>query len=116
MSLVGFCLWQTADHARDLDLEDVLLALHTLAPLQWATGIAAAMLAFVAVAGQERAALAHLGIAVQPATGRRAAMAAAAISQTAGFGPVIGAVVRRRLLPGLTLRQSAAVSLPRRSC
>jgi phosphatidylglycerol lysyltransferase len=37
-------------------------------------------------------------------------MAAAAVSQTAGFGPVVGAIVRRRLLPELTMAQSFAVS------
>lgn len=110
-ALVGFCLWQLSDHARHLRWDDIAAALHDLSVLQWLGGLAAATLAFFAVAGQERAAIGHLGLAIDPGAGRRAAMTAAAISQTAGFGPVIGAIIRRRLLPGLTLRQSATISL-----
>lgn len=109
-ALIGFCLWQVADHVALLDAGQVLAALGGLAAWQWAAGITAAALSFVAVAGQERAVLAHLGIAADPRVARRAAMASAAISQTVGFGPVVGAIVRRRLMPDLTLRQSAAVS------
>jgi phosphatidylglycerol lysyltransferase len=70
----------------------------------------AVALAFVAVAGQERAVLAHLALAVARGAGGRAAMAAAAVSQTVGFGPVVGAIVRQRLLHGLTMGQSFAIS------
>lgn len=111
VGLVGFCLWQVSDHAGRLRWDDISAALHDLTLLQWLGGLAAATLAFLAVAGQERAAFAHLGLAADPGAGRRAAMASAAISQTVGFGPVIGAIIRRRLLPGLTMRQSAAVSV-----
>jgi len=111
VALVAFCLWQVSDHARHLRWDDITAALQDLSLLQWLGGLAAATFAFFAVAGQERVALAHLGIAVDPGAGRRAAMTAAAISQTVGFGPVIGAIIRRRLLPGLTLRDSATISL-----
>lgn len=111
VGLVGFCVWQLSDHANTLHPDQIAAALHGLTVQQWLGGLAAATLAFFAVAGQERAAFAHLGIGVDPGAGRRAAMTAAAISQTVGFGPVIGAIIRRRLLPGLTIRQSAAISL-----
>lgn len=111
LALVCFCLWHLSDEARQLHWQDISAALHDLTALQWLGGLAAAALAFLAVAGQERAALCHLGLAVNPGAGRRAAMTAAAISQTVGFGPVVGAIVRRRLLPGLTIRQSAGISL-----
>jgi len=110
-ALVAFCLWQVSDHARSLDAGRIADALHGLSALQWLGGLLASVVAYVAVAGQERAAFVHLGLAVDPGAGRRAAMAAAAISQTAGFGPVVGAIVRRRLLPGLTIAQSAMVSV-----
>lgn len=109
--LVAFCAWQVSDHASDLRAKDIAAAVHGLSASQWIGGLLAAFLAFRAVAGQERAAFAYMEIGVDRAPGRRAAMAAAAISQTAGFGPVIGAIVRRRLLPGLTMRQSAMISL-----
>jgi phosphatidylglycerol lysyltransferase len=111
VGLVGFCLWHLSGHASTLRPDQIAAALHGLTAQQWLGGLAAATLAFFAVAGQERAAFAHLGLPVDPGAGRRAAMTAAAISQTAGFGPVIGAIIRRRLLPGLTIRQSATISL-----
>ena len=111
VALVAFCVWQLSDHVQALDADRIAAALHGLSGLQWLGGCLAALVAFIAVAGQERAAFAHLGIAVDPRAGRNAAMAAAAISQTVGFGPVIGAIVRRRLLPGLTIARSAMVSL-----
>ena len=111
VGLVGFCLWHLSGHASTLRPDQIAAALHGLTAQQWLGGLAAATLAFFAVAGQERAAFAHLGLPVDPGAGRRAAMTAAATSQTAGFGPVIGAIIRRRLLPGLTIRQSATISL-----
>lgn len=110
-ALLAFCLWQVADHAQALDAGRIAAALHGLSVWQWLGGMLAATVAYIAVAGQERAVFVHLGLAVHPSDCRRAAMASAAISQTVGFGPVIGAIVRRRLLPGLTMAQSALVSL-----
>jgi phosphatidylglycerol lysyltransferase len=77
---------------------------------QAALAVLAVVLAFVAVAGQERAVLAHLALPVAMGPGGRAAVAAAAVSQTVGFGPVVGAIVRQRLLSGLTMGQSFAIS------
>lgn len=73
----------------------------------------AVAVAFFAVSRQERAICRHLGL--WPATGGQhpasaAATAAAALSQTVGFGPVVGAIVRHRLRPDLTLKQSFAIS------
>ncbi len=71
----------------------------------------AVAVAFAAVAGQERAIVDHLGLRLPRGRASRAAAAAAAVAQTVGFGPLIGAVVRRRLLPELTLGQSLAISV-----
>lgn len=67
--------------------------------------------AFIAVAGQERAVMTHLGIKVPPSHGRAAAAATAGVSQMVGFGPFVGAIVRRRLLPHLSLARSFQVSV-----
>jgi phosphatidylglycerol lysyltransferase len=88
----------------------VWLHLSALDPARAAAALAMVALAFLAVAGQERAALAHLALDIAPGRQRLAAMAAASVSQTVGFGPVVGAILRRRALPELTLAQSAAVS------
>ncbi len=96
--LQGFAWAQAGQDLRALSAGQIGLALLAVAT------------AFVAVAGQERAALACLALPVARGRGAGAAMAAAAVSQTAGFGPVVGAIVRRRLLPELTMAQSFAVS------
>lgn len=110
-ALTALCLWQVADHAAHLHPEAILAALAAVPVAHWAAAVAVAALSFLAVAGQERAAVAHFGFRLDPVAGRRAAMAAAAVSQTVGFGPVVGAVIRKRLLPELTMAQSALVSL-----
>ncbi|MEY4872231.1 MAG: hypothetical protein RLZZ563_1561, partial [Pseudomonadota bacterium] len=87
-----------------------------LAGLGWdqvLVSLLAVSVAFFAVSRQERAICRHLGL--WPATGGEraaagAAAAAAALSQTVGFGPVVGAIVRHRLRPDLTLKQSFAIS------
>lgn len=108
--IAALCLWFGADLFAHLQLDLILAALQGLSIWQWLGGILAAGLAYLGAAGQERAVMAHLGLHIPRARGRRAAMATAAISQTVGFGPVVGAVVRRRLLPELSLRQSFGVS------
>lgn len=93
-----------------LDLRALLDEMASLTPVQMVGALLAVLLAFVAVAGQERAVVGHMGIDLDKGRGARAAMAAAAVSQTAGFGPVVGAIIRRRLLPELGLGQSFAIS------
>jgi phosphatidylglycerol lysyltransferase len=73
-------------------------------------GLLAVGVAFAAVAGQERAIVAWFGLSLPPGQAGCAAAAAAAVSQTVGFGPVVGALVRRRLMPEVTLGQSFAIS------
>jgi phosphatidylglycerol lysyltransferase len=110
LGVVGLGLWFSRNHLSGLEAADLWAAMVALTPLQWLMSLAATMGAFLSVAGQERAIVQHLGYRIDPAQGRGAAMAAAAVSQTLGFGPVVGAIVRRRLLPDLTTAQSFAIS------
>lgn len=103
-------LWFSRHHLSGLDPADLWASLVALTPLQWMVALLATLGAFLCVAGQERAIIQHLGYQIDPTHGRGAAMAAAAVSQTLGFGPVVGAIVRRRLLPDLTTAQSFAIS------
>lgn len=91
--------------------QSILDSLTALSAGQILAALAAVALAFLAVAGQERAVVQHLGLDIPAATAGKAAIAAAAVSQTAGFGPVVGAIIRRKLVPGLSLGQSFAISL-----
>lgn len=92
------------------DIAAVLAGLGDLSVGQVAAAMLAVATAFAAVAGQERAVAAHLGLGLPSGRAGRAAAAAAAVSQTVGFGPVVGALVRRRLLREVTLGQSFAIS------
>ena len=109
--LVFLCAWYLRDDWSRLDGQVILAALYEISALQWLGSLAAVTIAFTAVAGQERTVMAHLGLAVEPGRGRSAAMATAAVSQTLGFGPLVGTIVRKRLLPELSLSQSAQVSV-----
>ncbi len=110
LGVLVLCLWLSRGHLTGLKPADLWDSLTALAPTQWLVALLATGAAFLCVAGQERAIVQHLGYRIDPAHGRGAAMAAAAVSQTLGFGPVVGAIVRRRLLPDLTTAQSFAIS------
>lgn len=77
---------------------------------QWALALLAVTASFLAVGGQERVLHRHLGLPTGGGAAFRAGMAAGAISQTVGFGPLTGAFVRWRLLPGLTLWQATRIA------
>ena len=111
VALILLSAWYLGDDWAALEGQAVMDALHGIALLQWVGSLAAVTVAFLAVAGQERAVMAHFGLAVGRGRGRNAAMATAALSQTLGFGPLVGTIVRKRLLPELSLAQSAQVSL-----
>lgn len=106
--VVALCLWGSRAHLETLDLALIWQDLRGLSALQWAGGLAATGFAFLAVAGQERVVARAIGLG--GAGCGRVGAAAAAVSQTVGFGPVVGAIVRRRLRPDLTLAQSFAIS------
>lgn len=110
LAILILCLWFSRNHVAGLSWADLRASIAALTGVQWLSALAAVTVAFLAVAGQERAIVQHLGYRLDPAHARGAAMAAAAVSQTLGFGPVIGAIVRRRLLPSLSTSQSFAIS------
>ncbi len=106
----GGMLWLLGTRLGTLDLLAVRDAVYDVSALQWALALAAVMVSFLAVGGQERVLHRHLGTGISGAQAFQAGMAAGAISQTAGFGPLTGALVRWRLLPGLTLWQATRLS------
>lgn len=110
LGIGAISLWYLSHRLAAFDLSAVRDSLSSLAPARIALALVAVALAFLAVAGQERAIAAHLALKVEPWRGARAAAASAALSQALGFGPVLGALVRRRLLPEVTLAQSFAIS------
>ncbi len=109
-AVMAGCGWYLAHRLQGFEAGAVLAALGALSPARVVLALACVALAFAAVAGQERAIAAHLALRIAPWRAGRAAAASAAVSQTLGFGPVVGALIRRRLLPEITLVQSFAIS------
>lgn len=106
----GVLLWLLAARLDHIDPQAVRDLLFTLAPQQWALALLAVAASFVAVGGQERVLHRHLGTGISGAQAFAAGMASGAVSQAAGFGPLTGALIRWRLLPGLTLWQATRLS------
>lgn len=105
------CLWYLARRVAEFDHVDILDQFAGLQPQQWALALAAVALAFYSVARQERVILRHMGLMPDRRQASAGSMAAAGVSQCLGFGPVIGALLRARLVPGLNLKQSFLVSV-----
>jgi phosphatidylglycerol lysyltransferase len=110
MGIGGGLVWLLASRLDHIDPAAVHALVFSLAPQQWALALAAVLLSFVAVGGQERVLHRHLGTGLPGGQVFAAGMAAGAVSQAAGFGPLTGALIRWRLLPGLTLWQSTRLS------
>lgn len=110
LTVVGICLWFLGTRLQGFDAAEVWAEIGRLYPWQWAGGIAAVAVAFLAVARQERVILRHLGLHVDGVHLAATAMATAGVSQAVGFGPVVGALLRARMLKQITLRQSFLVS------
>lgn len=110
LAVVTSCLWFLSLKLADFDHGAIGARLASLQPLQWIGGLAAVVVAFVAVSRQERVILRHFGHRIDRRHAVGAAMATAAVSQALGFGPFVGAVVRARLLPELSLKQSFLIS------
>jgi phosphatidylglycerol lysyltransferase len=108
--LAGFAVALFSDRLRNLDAAALLDALGRVTAGGAAVALALAALSFAAVARYD--ALVHrlLATGQREAVARRAGFAATAISQTTGFGLLVGTLVRLRLMPGLTLGLAVAVT------
>lgn len=104
-------VWLLMSRLSHLDPTAIRDAIRDVTALQWALSLAAVAVSFLAIGGQERVLHRHLGTGISGAQAFHAGMAAGAVSQTAGFGPLTGALVRWRLLPGLTLWQATRISV-----
>ncbi|TNC52335.1 hypothetical protein FHG66_01990 [Rubellimicrobium rubrum] len=110
VAVLAVLVWLGGEQVMQINVMDLSDSLRDLSAAQWLCSLAATLAAYIAAAAQERAVMAHLELRPEPRRAFGAAMAAAAVAQTVGFGPVVGAIVRKRLLPCLSLPQSFAVS------
>lgn len=98
------------DRLAAVDPGRIWSAVAAIGGAEWALAGAAALISFLAAGRYDGLVHRHLGTDVPQAAARHAGMAAIAVGQTLGLGVVTGALVRWRLLPGLTLWQATRVS------
>lgn len=105
---LGYAMWH---RLAEIDLAAVASALDTLEPRQWALALVATAGSFWAVGRYDCVLHRQLGTGYSPAAARRSGIAAIALAQAIGFGALTGALVRWRMLPGMTLWQSIRLSV-----
>lgn len=108
--LAGIAVVLFSDRLRGLDTAAILDALGRVSPAGAGAAAGLAALSFAAVARYDVLVHRLLATGQDAAAARRAGFAATAISQTTGFGLVVGTLVRLRLMPGLSLQLAAAIT------
>lgn len=104
-------LFLLGDRVRAIDPGAVRDAFGRIPPLAWLLAGTATLVSFLALGRYDAVIHRFLGTGVAPQAAGRAGMTAIAISQTAGFGLVTGALVRWRMLPGQSLWQAVRLTL-----
>ncbi|MGL5009841.1 MAG: phosphatidylglycerol lysyltransferase domain-containing protein, partial [Paracoccaceae bacterium] len=111
LALLALIAYLLGDRIRALDLPLAFATITTFHPGQWAAALAATALSFWAVGRYDATLHRHLATSVAAPEARRAGIAAIAISQTIGAGVFTGALVRWRMLRGVSLWQATRISL-----
>lgn len=94
-----------------LDLAALRAAFAAIPLPAWGAALLLTAVSFAAVGRHDETLHRHLQTGVPARAARRAGVAAIALSQTAGFGLVTGALVRWRMLPGQGLAQAGRLTL-----
>ncbi len=111
VAIMAVFLLLLRDRLATADLSGMLAALAQVALHQWAAALAAMTISFWAVGQYDAVVHRHLATTVAPAEARRAGIAAIAIGQTVGAGVLTGALIRWRLLRGVSLWQATRISV-----
>jgi phosphatidylglycerol lysyltransferase len=111
LAVVALFAWMLRHKLAELDVAAIGNALSSVRPAQWALAALASAGSFWAVGRYDSVLHRHLGTGISPAAARRSGVAAIALAQTLGFGPLTGALVRWRMLPELSLWQATRVSV-----
>lgn len=115
LALTAGVLWLLADRWAEIDTAALAEAFARLRPQQWALAVMFTAVSFWAVGRYDAVLHRHFTTGVPDQTARRAGVCAIAVSQTLGLGLISGAILRWRMLPGVSLwqatRLTAAVAL-----
>ena len=115
LALTAVFVWLLADRLSDIDTTALRLALTRLHPQQWAVALVFTAASFWAVGRYDAVLHRHIATKAPDRLARRAGICAIAVSQTLGLGLISGAILRWRMLPGVSLwqatRLTAAVAL-----
>ncbi len=111
LAIAGLFLWLLRARLTSLDLGLVITQTGSTTLLQWAGAATATAISFWAVGRYDAVVHRHLGTGIAGAEASRAGIAAIAIGQTVGAGVITGALVRWRMLRGVTLWQSTRISV-----
>jgi phosphatidylglycerol lysyltransferase len=102
-------------HLDGIDGACIRAAVAGIGVWQWSTALAATALSYWAIGHYDLAMHRHFRSGTTAATALRAGRVAIALGQLLGFGPLVGSLVRWRMLPGFgpgaAMRLSVAVSL-----
>lgn len=104
---IGWLVWGKLSH---LNVQLILTTVSTVTPQQWGLALLATAGSFWAVGQYDSVLHAQLGTGISKSSARRSGIAAIGLSQFLGFGALTGALIRWRMLPELTLWQSARLS------
>lgn len=113
--VTGVFLFLLQQRLASLDGDAVMQAFSAVPSGNWLLALAATALSFWAVGQYDASLHRHLNMKTHPKNARRAGMAAIALGQTLGLGVLTGALVRWRMVAGLSLidatKLSAAVTI-----
>lgn len=102
--------WLLANRLAEVPITQMRAAVSDVTAIQWLTAILATLASFWAIGHCDGVIHRHLVTGIANPAARRAGATAIAVSQTIGLGVITGALLRWRMLPGLTLWQATKLS------
>jgi phosphatidylglycerol lysyltransferase len=103
-------VWLLADRWAQIDHGQLRAAFGQLTALQWGGALGLTAVSFWAVGHYDAVVHRHFATGLPDAMTRRAGICAIAVSQTLGLGLISGALIRWRMLPGVSLWQASRLT------
>lgn len=104
------CMWLLIDRLDSFDLAELWQAVLAVTPLNWCIAAMASALSFLAVARYDVIANRHFQMRRRQRDAMISGATAIGIGQTTGAGAIVGAFIRWRIQPDMTLKDSARIT------